>query len=101
MRDALVAGPAATEAGHAAVSAYRMEERLPLVTCPVLCVGADADPFAFPHLEPLARALGASTATVVGGTVALPEQCPGELARATIDFLAAHPPRPPSRTNPW
>lgn len=87
VRDALRAGHAATEAGHAAVSAYRMEERLPLVRCPVLCVGSDADPFAFPDLGPLAAALGAATAVVAGGTVAVPEQCPEDLAAAVVPFL--------------
>lgn len=87
VRDALRAGPGARTGGHAAVSAYRMEERLPLVRCPVLCLGADADPFAFPDLAPLAGALGAASAVVAGGTVALPEQCPEAVAAAAVPFL--------------
>ncbi len=87
VRDALRCGPAARDGGHAAVSAYRMEERLPLVACPVLCVGSDADPYAFPDLEPLAAALGAPTAVVAGGTVAVPEQCPDDLAAVALAFL--------------
>ncbi|HXV92073.1 MAG TPA: alpha/beta hydrolase [Pseudonocardia sp.] len=88
VRDALAAGPVAREAGHAAVGAFRMEERVPLVRCPVLCLGADADPFAFPHLEPLARALGAGTALIRGGTVAVMEQCADEVADVVTGWLA-------------
>lgn len=90
VRDALRCGPAARDGGHAAVSAYRMEQRLAGIGCPVLCVGADADPFAFPDLDPLATALGAPTAVVAGGTVALPEQCPDALADAALPFLREH-----------
>jgi len=92
VRDALRCGAAARDGGHAAVSAYRMEDRLPLVACPVLCVGSDADPYASPDLEPLAAALGgAPTAVVAGSTVAVPEQCPDELAAAVLPFLAGAP----------
>lgn len=91
VRDALLAGPEAREAGHRAVGTYEMEERLPLVACPVLCIGADADPFAFPDLEPLARALGAEKSVIAGGTVAVPEQSPEELARLIVGFLVPRP----------
>lgn len=92
VRDALRCGAEARDGGHAAVSAYRMEERLPLVACPVLCLGAAADPFAFPDLEPLAAGLATTTTVrtevVPDGTVALPEQCPDAVARAVEAFLS-------------
>lgn len=82
VRDALVLAEDQLEAGHRAVGAYRMEERIAAVRCPVLLVGADADPYAFPHLAEMSAHLPqASTATVIlGGTVALMEVHAGEVA---------------------
>lgn len=89
VRDALQLDTEELEAGHQAVSRYRMEERLPLVSCPVLCLGATADPYAFPQLEPLAKHLAnASIAVVEGGMVPLMEQRADEVAAAVLDFLA-------------
>lgn len=87
VRDALAVWPE-VEHGHAAVSAYRMEDRLGRITCRVLCVGASADPYAFPELEPLAAHLpGARVAVVDGGAVPLEFQAP-DAARLILDFLA-------------
>jgi pimeloyl-ACP methyl ester carboxylesterase len=73
IRDAMVLGPDA-EKGHQAVGAYRMEERIGLVRCPVLCVGASADPFAFPELASLtARLDDPAIAVIEGGMVPLME----------------------------
>ena len=75
--------------GHRAVGAYRMEERIGAVVCPTLCIGASADPFAFPDLEPLASHIpGSVTAVVEGGTVALVEERYGELASLISGFVA-------------
>jgi pimeloyl-ACP methyl ester carboxylesterase len=78
------------QAGHAAVHAYRMEERLPLVRAPVLLVGATADPFAYPELARMAAALPAArTVEIEGGMVPLPDGWPREFADAIVPFLTA------------
>lgn len=88
VRDALVLG-ADVEQGHRAVGAYRMEERVGLVRCPVLLLGASADPYAFPDLEPLARALGRPAVAVVeGGMVPLMESRAPEVAVHVAKFLS-------------
>ncbi|TCO61128.1 alpha/beta fold hydrolase [Actinocrispum wychmicini] len=93
VRDALRLQADELEAGHEAVGRYRMEQRLPLVTCPVLCLGASADPYAFPELEPLARHLAHATITVVeGGMVPLMEERASDVAAAVLDFLAGERP---------
>jgi pimeloyl-ACP methyl ester carboxylesterase len=87
LRDALAVWPE-VEHGHAAVSAYRMEGRLGAVGCPVMCIGASADPYAFPDLRPLAARLpGARVAVVDGGAVPLEFQA-GRIAGLILDFLA-------------
>lgn len=88
VRDALTLG-ADVEKGHEAVGAYRMEERVGKVDCPTLVIGASADPFAFPELEPLAsRIPGARTAVVEGGTIPLMEHKPIEVAELIRGFLS-------------
>ena len=87
VRDALTLGPDA-EAGHEACRRYRLEDRAGLVQCPVLCLGASADPFAFPDLEPLAaRFPVAGIAVIEGGMVPLMEQRPAEVAEVISEFL--------------
>lgn len=87
VRDALAARPD-PGGGHRAVAAYRMEDRLGLIRCPVLCVGAARDPHAFPELRPLADRLpGAATAVIPGGMVPLEFQA-AEFARLVGTFLA-------------
>ncbi len=87
LRDALAVWPE-VEHGHTAVSNYRMEERIGLIGCPVLCVGAADDPYAFPELHPLAAALsGARTAVIAGGMVPLEFQA-AQFAKLVLDFLA-------------
>jgi pimeloyl-ACP methyl ester carboxylesterase len=87
--DALRAGEFAS-GGHRAVAAYAMEKRLPLVRCPVLVVGGTADPFAHPHLRPLAERLpGSRIVEIEGGMVPLPDQLPSQFAAAVLAFLDA------------
>jgi pimeloyl-ACP methyl ester carboxylesterase len=86
VRDALAVWPGVT-LGHDAVGSYRMEDRLGLIRCPVLCVGSSADPFAFPELGPLAERLpGARTAVIEGGMVPL-EFRAAEFAGVIQNFL--------------
>ncbi len=76
------------EAGHRAVGRYVMEVRVPLIQAPTLLIGAGDDPFALPHLEPLARVIrGGRTVVIPGGMVPLPEQMPEAFAKVIVDFL--------------
>lgn len=76
------------EEGHLAVGRYRMEETIGLVRAPTLCIGASADPYAFPELEPLSRRIAGATTTVIeGGTVGLLEHKSAEVANAVVGFL--------------
>jgi pimeloyl-ACP methyl ester carboxylesterase len=85
VRDALaVSDP---EAGHEAVGRYQMEERAARVIAPTLCIGHDADPFAFPDLEPLAQRLrDVRTAVLAGGMVPL-EYRADEIGELVVEFL--------------
>ena len=85
--DALKAGPRAAE-GHAVVARYMMEDRLPLIRCPVLIVAPTADPHAYPAARPLAeRIAGSRYVEVEGGMVPLPDQMPERFAELVTDFL--------------
>lgn len=86
VRDALAASSLA--GGHHAVSAYRMEERLPGVRARTLLIGAPADPFAYPDLARLRRVLPlAAVAVLDGGGIPLPDQCPAAFAEAVVGFI--------------
>lgn len=85
--DALRAGPNAP-AGHHAVHAYRMEDRLPLVQAPALLIAPTADPFVYPHIPQLASALGAPVVEVEGGMIPLPDQLPERFAEIVLAFVA-------------
>jgi pimeloyl-ACP methyl ester carboxylesterase len=90
VRDALKAGLPATHEGHLAVAAYAMEDKLDAIRVPVLLIGATDDPYAFPHLRPLAEALPGSTVVELeGGMVPLPDQLAREFAAAVVEFLDA------------
>jgi pimeloyl-ACP methyl ester carboxylesterase len=87
--DALRAGEKVEE-GHHACGAYRMETKVGLIRCPTLVVCGTEDPFSYPRLEPLARAIAGSQALpVAGGTVAMVDQMPAEFAAAILPFLGA------------
>jgi pimeloyl-ACP methyl ester carboxylesterase len=78
------------EAGHRAVASYRMEDRVAaLRDLPVLVVHATDDPFASPHTAYWRAALPqAKVATIDGGGVPLPDQCPEDFTRVVLDFVA-------------
>ncbi len=88
VRDALAVDP--TE-GHRACHRYRMEDRVALVTAPVLLIGAGADPFAFPNVAVLRSKLTAAhsvdSAVIDGGTIPLMEQAPQQVADLVGAFL--------------
>ena len=76
-------------AGHHAVAAYRMEDRIGRVAQPTLLICADADPFASPHLAHLHEQLPyASVAHIEAGMVPLPDQLPKAFADAVVGFLS-------------
>jgi len=76
------------ENGHLAVSAYRMEERLPLVRAKTLVMAGSEDQFALPHVEDLRKRLPGSDVTIIeGGKVPMIDQLPQQVAAAVLDFL--------------
>lgn len=85
MVDALRA--ADTGAGHRAVARYRMEEALPLVRCPVLCIGHGQDPHSLRYLDAMVAALDAQEVRIAEGRVAL-EHTAGVFAAAVERFLS-------------
>lgn len=88
VRDALTVGDD-VEKGHEAVARYRMEDRIGLVRCPTLCIGASADPYAFPELKPLSNRLNsAEVAVIEGGMVPLMEEHPAEVTKMIVRFLS-------------
>lgn len=87
--DALKAGPRAAE-GHRVVARYDIVGAVSRLTCPVLLIGATADPFAYPALARLQTALPhAETTEIEGGMVPLPDQLPDAFAAGVERFLAA------------
>jgi pimeloyl-ACP methyl ester carboxylesterase len=85
--DALKAGPRAAE-GHQVVARYDMRAAVGRLRCPVLLLGATADPYAYPALEPMRAALpDAQVEVIEGGMVPLPDQLPEQFAAAVERFL--------------
>lgn len=91
IRDALAPGIDPAE-GHRAVHRYVMEDRIGLVRARTLVLCAGEDPFAMPHVSPLAGALtGAAevrTKVVLGAHIPLMEEKPHEVVAAVEGFLA-------------
>lgn len=78
------------EEGHYAITAYPMEDRLPLIQTAVLILEGSTDPFSFPDMDRLAAALpDSSTCVIEGAGVPLPEQCPEAFAHAVVEFLSS------------
>jgi pimeloyl-ACP methyl ester carboxylesterase len=76
------------EAGHRAVAAYRMEDRIVSIQQPTLLIRATDDPFAAPHAaEWLAHLPQAQVVDIAGGMVPLPDQLPRVFADAVLRFL--------------
>jgi pimeloyl-ACP methyl ester carboxylesterase len=87
MIDCLKARDLAAE-GHRVVARYAVEERLPHIRCPVLVIGATADPYAYPSLSKLRTSLPHAVVTELeGGMVPLPDQLPENFAAAVEAFL--------------
>jgi pimeloyl-ACP methyl ester carboxylesterase len=78
------------EAGHRAVAAYRMEERIAAIRQPTLLVLAPDDPFGSAHAAQWLRQLPhAQLVDIEGGMVPLPDQLPQAFAQAVLHFLDA------------
>lgn len=94
IRDALAPGVDPAE-GHRACARYVMENRAGRVTARVLVLGASADPFTFPDVDRVGEALTSAASVDVriieGGTVAMLEQKPQEIADAVLRFLPPSP----------
>ncbi|MEI7057082.1 alpha/beta hydrolase [Nocardioides sp. CCNWLW239] len=90
VRDALAPGVDPAE-GHRAVKRYRMENRVGLVTAPVLVIGATDDPVAYPHTDRVVQAYRNAARVerhdVLGGGIPLMEERPGEVADVVGAFL--------------
>nr|WP_241842318.1 alpha/beta hydrolase [Pseudofrankia sp. BMG5.36] len=90
IRDALAPGVDPME-GHRACARYLMEDRIPLVTAPVLLIGAEADPFALPAVAKLqanlVNARSVDVTVIEDGTIPLMEQQPERVAQLVTDFL--------------
>ena len=79
----------APDRGHAAVAAYRSEDGVGRYPGPVLCVASARDPRAYPRHDRIMAAFPQAREYVLAdGDIASPETCPGEFARAILDFHA-------------
>jgi len=92
IRDALAEGVDPVE-GHPACARYEMEKSIGKISSPTLILGAQSDPFSFPHVQPVREALvGARSIEVVvieGGLIPLVEQKSAEVALAIREFLGS------------
>lgn len=90
IRDCLAPGMDPLE-GHLACARYVMEDRVGLITAPVLILGAEGDPYSFAYVEPTAAALTAAATVEVrvieGALIPVMEQKTHEVAEAVLDFF--------------
>ncbi|MGC7100611.1 alpha/beta fold hydrolase [Amycolatopsis lurida] len=90
IRDCLAPGVDPAE-GHYACARYVMEERVELVTAPVLVLAATDDPVSYPHTAKVAgayvNAKSVEVVEIVGGLIPLMEQKATEVAEVVEAFL--------------
>jgi pimeloyl-ACP methyl ester carboxylesterase len=78
------------EEGHAAVNAYRMEDRIGLIRARTLLLCGELDEFCLPDLPKLLAAIpGARSAVLAGTGVPAVDHRPAEFAAAVAGFLDA------------
>lgn len=88
------------EEGHQAVNAYRMEDRIGLITAPTLVVCGALDGFSLPDVGKLTSAIGGATKAVIEDAgVALVDHRPAEFAAVVEAFLRTHA-SGPARSQP-
>jgi pimeloyl-ACP methyl ester carboxylesterase len=76
------------EEGHAAVNAYRMEDRIGLIRARTLLLCGELDEFCLPDLPKLLSAIpGARSAVLAGTGVPAVDHRPAEFATAVAGFL--------------
>ena len=76
------------EEGHHAVSAYKMEEKTPLITASTLVMTGTEDPASYPRMKPLAKTIkGSVVKAIEGGMVPMPDQMPEIFSQYILDFL--------------
>ena len=90
VRDALAPGVDPAE-GHRACGRYVMEDRVGLVTAPILLLAPTEDPFSYPQTSKIAAAYSNSKSVqiveVEGGRIPLMEQKSAEVVAAIEQFL--------------
>lgn len=75
--------------GHAAVAAYRSEDRIGRYPGPVLCVASARDPRAFPRRTQITAAFPQHIETILErGDISSPETCAAEFTAALLTFHA-------------
>jgi pimeloyl-ACP methyl ester carboxylesterase len=85
LRDALrVVDP---RAGHVACARYRIDRAIPLVGCPVLLLGHDADPYTIHDLERFTSQMPTARVVVIRGGVVPLEWSAAAVADAVTTFL--------------
>lgn len=73
---------------HRAIAEYRMEDRFPLYSGPVDYIFADADPYAAAEFDASVAAFAPREVTrLPGGTIAVMDQLPDEIARILLGTL--------------
>lgn len=91
IRDALAPGVDPRE-GHLACARYVMEDRVDLVTAPVLVIAATDDPVSYPHTDRVSKAYPNAKSVTVheieGGKIPLMEDKAPEVAAVVSQFLA-------------
>jgi len=81
-----------SEQGHFAVAGYRMEERLPRVSCPALLLYGRDDPFASPErAEPLRAAFRPAREATLAAGIFVANEAPELFAAAVLDYLDGPP----------
>lgn len=90
IRDALAPGVDPAE-GHLACARYVMENRVPLVTAPLLLLAATDDPVSYPHTDRVVRsfpnARSIEVAEIQGGLIPLMEQKATQVVLAVDAFF--------------
>lgn len=87
MVDLMVAGET-SEFGHFAIAAYRMEDRLPLVSCPGLLIYGRRDPFtSHEQAAPFRAVLRPVREVEINGGVFLPNEAPAAWAEAVLGLV--------------
>ncbi|WLP88645.1 MULTISPECIES: alpha/beta hydrolase [Gordonia] len=90
IRDALAPGVDPAE-GHLACARYRMEDRVDLVSAPILILANTGDPVSYPHRDRVLTAYPNATSVemveIVGGTVPVMEHKTAEVVAALEEFF--------------